>query len=250
VVARDHLEVLAEAVPAHRPLVATAPAGRDGSATAVDIGDATVAEAGEVVDRLRDALVVGGANDVDPVGADGTADHDHREPAVERGEARGRRFGAQQHEGLAAGVEQRLDRPRLVPGPRDGTEHEVVPGQLRGRVDVLDELGVEGVPDVHHHADETAPAAGQEAGGPVRPVAESCGRLQDTLAGGLARSRNTAQHERHRRRRHSDRGGDVRQPRTTARLPLALILCAQDQTPRSLDTTPGAHSMVFPVKAL
>src|SRR4051794_20879967 len=88
-----------------------------------------------------------------------------------------------------------------------------------------------------------APAAGQEAGGPVRPVAESCGRLQDTHAGGLARSRNTAEHERRRRRRHSDRGGDGRQPRAT----LGFVR-AQDDHPVSLDTVLHDNSIVAALK--
>src|SRR3954471_7639392 len=49
------MEVFAEPLAAHRPLVAAASGGRDRAVAAVDIGDATVAEAGQVLDRLGDA---------------------------------------------------------------------------------------------------------------------------------------------------------------------------------------------------
>ncbi len=64
-VTRHHLHVRSEPVPAHGPLIAAPPAGGDDTGPAVDVGDPAVPEADEVVDDLRDPLLVGDPHHVD-----------------------------------------------------------------------------------------------------------------------------------------------------------------------------------------
>ena len=200
VAALDQLDLIGQPVIAHRAPVATAPQVGDRARPAVDVGDTAVAEAGEVLDGLRHALVVGRPNHIDIVGCDRPSDHHHRELAAQSGQPLDRCFRTEQDQRLAAGVEQRLDGPRLVAAARDRAQHEVVAVPIGSVVDVLDELRVEGVVDVHHDADETAASAGQRAGRPIWAVAEALGRGQHALPGGRARSGDAAKHEGDRRR--------------------------------------------------
>jgi hypothetical protein len=70
-----------------------ATAGRDRTTTAVDVGDATVVEAGQMVDGLRDPFGVG-PDDIDAVEGHGAADDHDRKLPVEAGQARGGRLRA------------------------------------------------------------------------------------------------------------------------------------------------------------
>ena len=109
--------MVGEAVRLHGPSVAAAPERGNGAASAVDVGDAPVAECGQVLDGQGDALVVGGPDDVDLRRRDGPADGHYGQLAVQGGELLGRGLRADQDQGLAPGVQQRLDRPRLVAAP-------------------------------------------------------------------------------------------------------------------------------------
>ncbi len=108
----------------HGALVAAAPESCDGAPAAVDVGDATVAEAGAVLHGLRDALVIGGLDHIDARRRDRPADDHHGKLSAQSSQTLGRRLWAEQDQGLAAGVEQRLDGPRLVATVGDRAENE------------------------------------------------------------------------------------------------------------------------------
>ena len=101
-----------QAVPAHRLAVAAAAVGGAGGAAAVDVRDAAVAEADEVVDGLVEPVVVGGADDVDGAVADGAGHHDHGQPGGEVGQVGRGLLRAEQDQRLAA-VLQQAARPRV-----------------------------------------------------------------------------------------------------------------------------------------
>ena len=122
---------------AHGVAVAAAAVGGAGGAAAVDVRDAAVAEADEVVDGLVQPLVVGGADDVE-VPVAGRAGHDHDGQAGgELGERGGGRVRAEQDQRLAAVLQQARDGPLLVAGGGDGAERQLVAGPVgrarRGR---------------------------------------------------------------------------------------------------------------------
>ena len=201
-----------------------------------------MAQAREVGDGLGDALVVGGPDDVDGRGRDGAADRHHRKLPVQLGEVLGGSLRADEDQGLAAGVQQRLHRPALVAAPGDGAQDEVVAATVGGLLDVLHELGVERVGDVHDHADEPAAPAGQQARRPVRPVAQLRRRLQHALPGGGARPRDAPEHERHRRGGHPGGRGDVAEPRAAGR-----FSCGQRIT---LHVLTGTRALSHTIEAL
>ena len=235
----DHLNLVAELVAAHRVLVAAAAEVGDRAAGRRRRRRCGGGRGRRGIDGLRDALVVGGPDHIDAGGGDRPTDHHHRELSVQGGQALGRSLRTEQDQGLAPGVEQRLDRPRLVAAAGDGAQDQVVAVPLGGLVDVLDELGVEGVADVQHDADQSAASAGQHARRPVRAVAQAGGRSQHALPGGGARSGDATEHHRHRRRGDADLGGDVLQARTPRRLSRG-----QSDHPASLDTSSGrAHTL-------
>jgi hypothetical protein len=214
VVAGDDPDVLVQPVAAHGRAVAAAPIRRDRPLAPVDEGDRAVPQPGEVVDGLADALGVRRPHHVHPVGGNPAPDHHHGQLPRERTEVGGRRHRAQQHQRLAAEVDQRLDRPALVTGAGHRAQHHVVALPLGDLVEVLDQLGMEGAADVHHHADQVGPPPGEQAGGPVPAVAQRGGRLQHPLARCRAGTGRVAQHHRHRRRGHPDPCADVLEPRT------------------------------------
>jgi hypothetical protein len=172
-------------VPAHRRAVSAAPKRRDRALPAVNERDVAVPEPDQVVDRLGHAEIVGGPHHVDVRARLLTDDHDRELPA-QCAELRDRCDRAQQDESLAAEVQQRVDRAPLVPARGHGAEHQVVAAALAGLVQVLDQLGVEGTADVEHDAEQPGTPAGEQAGGPVRPVAEPVRGLPDPAPGLLA----------------------------------------------------------------
>ena len=70
--------MVGQLVAAHGLLIGASPKGGNGASAAVDVGDVSVAEVGEVRDGLVEPLVVGGSDDVDPGGWDRPADDDDR----------------------------------------------------------------------------------------------------------------------------------------------------------------------------
>ncbi len=200
-----------EAVPAHGLAVALAAVGRDRTLAAVHESDVAVAEAGEVADRLGHALVVGGTDHVDAhAGRVHPAADDHNGKLVAKGaEPVGLVLRAEQDERLAAKVEQDLGRAPLVPGRRGRAEHQVVAEPGGGRVDVRDELGMEGIPDIHGHAEVAAAPPGQQAGRPVRAVTELPGGAEHPGPGRFTRARLVAQHQRGQPGRNAGPGGHI-----------------------------------------
>ena len=89
------------------------------------------------------------------------------------------------------------------------------PVPVGGLVDVLDELGMEGVTDVHDHADEPTTATGQRTGRPIRAITQASGGGDDALTGRRARPGDVAQARvrpsplRHRRRPRRHPAADV-----------------------------------------
>jgi hypothetical protein len=81
-------------------------------------------------------------------------------------------------------------------------------------VQLLDQLGVERITHVEQHAQQVAPAAGQQARGAVGAVAQLGRGGQHAFPGLGARTGRAAQHERHRCGRDAGAGGDVGQPRS------------------------------------
>ena len=151
-----------------------------------------------MADGLGHALVIGGPDDVDArqPGIRRPIDHDG-ELLAKGADPAGLVFRPEQDQRLAAEVEQDLGRPPLVPGRRSRAEHQVVTELGGGRVDVGGQLGVEGITHVHDHAEMMAALAGQQAGRPVRAVAQFAGGLEDPAAGRFARARLVPQHQRH-----------------------------------------------------
>src|ERR1700716_2622793 len=80
---------------------------------------------------------------------------------------------------------------------------------------MLDELGMEHVPDIHHHAEQVPAPPGEQPGVPVGSVPKPRGNLQHSTARRRTGTRRIAEHERYRSRGQSDLSGDVLQPRTS-----------------------------------
>ena len=169
-------------------------------------------EVGQVVDDLADPLGVGRPDHVDPAAGDPAADHHHRQLPPQGGELGGGGDRAEEDQGLAAEVDQRLGGPALVAGAGHRAQDDVVAAALGGLVEVLDQLGVERAAHLHQHPDQVGPPPGEQAGRPVGAVAELGGRLQHPLAGGRAGAGGAGQHHRHRGRGHPDPLGDVLEP--------------------------------------
>jgi hypothetical protein len=112
------------------------------------------------------------------------AEHDHRHPLPQRLQPLDRQLRGEQHEGLAAQVEQGLDDPLLVVARGDRAQRDRVAGGVGGQLQLLGQLGAEGVAQDQRHAQHPGPPAGQQAGRAVGPVAEAGGGLQDPLAPG------------------------------------------------------------------
>jgi hypothetical protein len=154
---------------------------------------------------------------------DPAADDDDGGLAVEGGERVGGGGRAEQDQGLAAEGQQGLDGGVLVAGAGLGAEDEVVADLLGGRVQVLDQFGVEGAVDVDHDAEQPGAPAGQQAGGAVHLVAEFGGGFQDALPGALAGAGHPTQHQGYGRGGHAHAGGHVLQPGALVRaVPAAL----------------------------
>lgn len=100
----------------------------------------------------------------------------------------------------------------FVAGAGLGAEDEVVADLLGGRVEVLDQVRVEGAVDVDHDAEQPGAPAGQQAGGAVHLVTELGGGFQDALPGALAGAGHTTQHQGDGRGGHAHAGGHVLQP--------------------------------------
>ena len=83
----------------------------------------------------------------------------------------------------------------LVAAGGDGGEQDVVAELFGGRVDGLDEFGVEGLFEVHHDAEGAAAAAGEHLRGAVGAVAEFLGGFEDAFAGCGARAGAVAEHQ-------------------------------------------------------
>ena len=109
-------------------MVAAAALGSTGGAATVDVGDASVAEADEVVDGLPDAGGVVGADHVDVAVAHRPCDHDHRHPGGELAEIGRRQLRAEQDQRLAPVLQQAGDGSVLVAGRGDRAEREFVAG--------------------------------------------------------------------------------------------------------------------------
>lgn len=77
--ALDDLHLIAELMAEHGMLVAAPAEGGNRALAAVDVGDAAMVEAGEILDGLCDALIVGGPYDIDIdiAGRDRAADDHH-----------------------------------------------------------------------------------------------------------------------------------------------------------------------------
>ena len=115
----------------------------------------------------------------------------------------------EQNQPLAAVTEQCVDRAALVAHRHRAGQQDLVAQLLGERVDGFDQIGVEGVPDGEHDAENLAPGAREQTRRAVRPVAEFPRRGEDLLPGFPARARLVAEHQRDQCARNADPGGDV-----------------------------------------
>jgi hypothetical protein len=198
-------------VPPHRGAVAAAALGRPRRAAAVDMRDLPVTQPHQVRDRLPYPFLVVRPYDVDGRVAHVAGDHHHRDLPGELAEARPGGLGTEEDQRLAAVVQERLDRAALVTAGRQRAERDVVAGRLGRGVDALQQVGVERLVRAERDPEQPGPAAGQQPGTRVGPVAELGRAGQDPLAGLLAWARRAADDQRDQRAGHTRTGRDVLQ---------------------------------------
>ena len=126
---------LGEAVPAHGLAVAAAAFGGAGRASAVDVGDAAVAQGDQVVDGEAQAGGVVGAHDVDGAVATGRATTTTGNSGGEVGELASAVWGPSRISASQRSCEQARDRAALVAAGVTRAEHELVAGRVRGAVE-------------------------------------------------------------------------------------------------------------------
>ena len=119
---------LAEVVPLEGLAVAASAFGAAGGASAVDVGDAGVAQVDEVIDRLVDAGVVVGPYNIDGAVTDGASDNDRGHPGGQVGQIGRWHLGTEQNQRFAAVLEQARDGTAFVPAGGDGAQRELVVG--------------------------------------------------------------------------------------------------------------------------
>ena len=194
---------------AHRRAVAAPPLGGTCRATAVEQGDAGVAQAPQVLDGEAQAGGVVGAHDTDLLAGGRAQDAHHRHPYREAGELRRGLGAAEQDDAFAPLGEQGVHRGALRPRASDTAQDELVGRRVRMRVEALEQVAVEGVPDAEGHAERPGPAAAEPAGPGVRAVVELARRREHALPGGVRGARNAAEDDRHEGARDARPLGDV-----------------------------------------
>ncbi len=107
-----------------------------------------------MVHRLRRAVGVGCADDVDVGVADRAGDGDHRDRRGELAQLRGCGLGAEQQQRLAAVSEQVCHGCAFVPVGGDGAEREFVARGGGRPIQPGDEVTMEGVLDPEDHAEK------------------------------------------------------------------------------------------------
>jgi len=118
---------------------------------------------------------------------------------------------AEQHQSLAAVLQQARHRALLVAIGGDGAERQLVAEPVGRAVEPADQIAVEGVLDPEHHAEQPAAVAAQPPGPGVRTVAQLVRRPQDPLPGPRAGPGHVPDHDRDQRHRHPGPGGHVGQ---------------------------------------
>ena len=205
-----------EAVPRHRVTVALPARPGDAAPWPVDEGDPPVPERGEVVDRGLEALAVG-CQHAGHLGRAGTPDGHGRAQRCERRQVGIRQLRSEQHQRLAAEVEQRLGGPVLVGARGGGAQDEVEPTVRRGAVERSHQLGVERAADVEQHPEQVRAPTGEQARGAVGAVAQVGRGRAHGLRGARAGPGAAAQHQRRRGRGHPGTLRDVDQPGPSGR---------------------------------
>jgi drug/metabolite transporter (DMT)-like permease len=195
VVAWENPYLVLEAVSSHGAPVAAPTLSGSGLVAAVDVHDATVAEACQVVNGQPGAVFVGDPHDVDAVPGDAPSDVDDGHLIRDACELCGLDGRPVQDQRLTAVGEQFLHGlPVVAPGP-DCAQDNVVAAPFGGRIDRLDQVDVERLPHGEQHADVSAAVAPEYLRRGVRPVAQFSGGAQNTLAGLRAGPRGVAQHQ-------------------------------------------------------
>ena len=100
-----------------------------------------------------------------------------------------------EHQTLAAVIDQRSQCTGLVAMRRDSAEHHVVSQLFAGGIHTVDEIGVELLPRGERHADELCPLLTQPTGPRVGSVTDFIGGPPHPLARLLARTRDIAHHD-------------------------------------------------------
>src|SRR6266567_555406 len=119
-------------------------------------------------------------------------DSNDRKLLAEVGKARFGGLWTEEDQRLAAVVQERFDGAALVAAGCHSTECDVVSGGFGGQVDALQEISMERLAGIEHHAEESGPAACQELRPRVGSVSELRRAGQHSLAGLLAGARRTA----------------------------------------------------------
>jgi hypothetical protein len=84
------MATLVEAQAMHRVFVTLAPETRYRAGSTVHMGDAAMTEAGQMLHRQSNALIISSPDHVDAGGRDRSTDDHHRELPIQGGETRGR----------------------------------------------------------------------------------------------------------------------------------------------------------------
>ena len=159
----------AQAVRRHRLQVAGPPLGARRRGPAVDVHNAPVPEAHEVVDRHGDAAAVVDAHDIDAGAGQRAGDRDDGDLGGQHAQTGGAERGGDHDQRLAAVAQKGLGGPPVIDRSDHGGQHQLVPAGLRGRVQAVDDLGVKGL--VHPEGDPDEPRARRSQG--ARPLVGS-----------------------------------------------------------------------------
>ena len=153
-----------QAVVGHRGAIPRSSVFCAGVVTAVDVGDGSVAETDEVVDRLPGADRVVVADDIDRASGDASTHFDDRYLFDERFEVAGMQFGAHDDEACAAVAQQLVHHRVLSAAGGEGSQEQVVAQLLRGRVHVLDQFDLEWASQREQHSQGATAVASQALG--------------------------------------------------------------------------------------
>jgi hypothetical protein len=170
-----------------------------------------VPELDEVVHGLLEPGRVVRAHDVHRPVPHRAGDDHHREPGRECRQVDRRRLRAEQHQRLAAVLQQAPHRALLVAPRCHRAQRQLVAHPVRRRVQPAHQVAVERVLHAEHHAEQPAAAAAQQPGADVGAVAQLVRDGQHSLPSRRARAGHLPHDDRHQRRRDVGTRRDVRE---------------------------------------